>query len=51
MAPRTVKRSIPGRFFQISRKEEKKPSLGVSEVDSSLSLCVTLVMQLYEDDG
>ena len=29
----------------------KKPSLGVSEVDSSLNLCVTLVMQLYEDDG
>ena len=32
---------IPERFFQISCKEEKKPSLGISEVDSSLNLYVS----------
>ena len=32
---------IPERFFQISCKEEKNPSLGISEVDSSLNLYVS----------
>ena len=32
---------IPERFFQISSKEEKNPSLGISEVDSSLNLYVS----------
>ena len=32
---------IPERFFQISCKEEKIPSLGISEVDSSLNLYVS----------
>ena len=37
---------IHGRFFYRYAKREKNPSLGNSEVDSSLNLCVTLVMQL-----
>ena len=37
---------IPERFFLMSCKEGKNPSLDISEVDSSLNFCVTLVMQL-----
>ena len=32
---------IPEKFFKISCKEEKNPSLGISEVDSSLNLYVS----------
>ena len=34
------------RFFLYIMQRGKNPSLGVSEVDSSLNLCVTLVVQL-----
>ena len=37
---------IPEGIFKMSCKEGKKPSLDISEVDSSLNFCVTLVMQL-----
>ena len=37
---------ILGRFYRYAKREKKNPSLGNLEVDSSLNLCVTLVMQL-----